>query len=673
MIQRPALYQRVGKSQIHLDFHTAEQVGEVGGSFDAAEFAQRLRDAHVDHVNLFAKCHHGWSYYPTDVGVTHPGLSFDLFGAQIEACRDAGLITGAYYTVGWSARDLDRNPEWAAAYRDGTPQAINVDHGAAPTDRRPPTSWIYLCPDGPYLRLMVSQVREIADRYSPDGFFFDICAAVPCFCARCRSGMATERVNLDDTGAVEAYNQRRWEGALDALGNAAQIGSGARWIFFNGTTVLHGDDRHLPTSTSGLALFNTHQELEDLPTTWGGYDKLPLRARYFHGLGWDLVAMSGKFHTSWGEFGGYKSQRALEYEARLMIANGARCNFGDQLHPNGRLDDQTYELLGSVYRSVRGLSEFIDGARPDSRLVICLSESEDDDQGVSRALLEAHREFVVVQPTELDPERHTAVVLAGSLPRREEDELVRYGADGGRILALGDAAWCWSEAMAAETFGIREARMVPADGDYSSFGGGELEELGSGLVYNYDPGLRYELARGAEVLARIHDALFDRTYERYCSHQNAPPREQATGYAAVHRYGRHLVAAHALGRLYLRHGAEIHRRLLWALFSAIEPRPVIEVSHLPPGGRVTVMHQAGRHRTLVHALYALPASRGSAVIVDDVVPITGVTARLRLTREVVAASDGRHGDPIPLVHHDDRSISIVLPVITMHTVVVLHH
>ena len=44
---------------------------------------------------------------------------------------------------------------------------------------------------------------------------------------------------------------------------------------------------------------NTQQELEDLPTTWGGYDKLALRAKYFHNLHQPIAAMSGKFHTMW--------------------------------------------------------------------------------------------------------------------------------------------------------------------------------------------------------------------------------------------------------------------------------------------------------------------------------------------------------------------------------------
>ena len=76
----------------------------------------------------------------------------------------------------------------------------------------------------------------------------------------------------------------------------------------------------------------TQHDLEDLPTTWGGDDKLPVRAKLFANAGVPIVAMRGNFHTSWGEFGGFKHPDAIRCEAASMIAFGAAYNFGDQLH-----------------------------------------------------------------------------------------------------------------------------------------------------------------------------------------------------------------------------------------------------------------------------------------------------------------------------------------------------
>ena len=48
--------------QIHLDFHTSEQITPICRDFDAEEFARTLAEAHVNSVTCFSKCHHGMIY-----------------------------------------------------------------------------------------------------------------------------------------------------------------------------------------------------------------------------------------------------------------------------------------------------------------------------------------------------------------------------------------------------------------------------------------------------------------------------------------------------------------------------------------------------------------------------------------------------------------------------------
>ena len=77
----------VGKRQVHLDFHTSEKLPFIGKDFSKKQFQEALKLGNIDAINIFAKCHHSWSYYPTKVGKMHPNLDFDLLGAQIEACH----------------------------------------------------------------------------------------------------------------------------------------------------------------------------------------------------------------------------------------------------------------------------------------------------------------------------------------------------------------------------------------------------------------------------------------------------------------------------------------------------------------------------------------------------------------------------------------------------------
>ena len=82
--------ERLPMRQVHLDFHTAGSIPDVGQDFDAGEFARTVKAAHIDSMTVFSKCHHGYSYHPTEVGRMHPSLGFDLMGAQIEALHGTG-------------------------------------------------------------------------------------------------------------------------------------------------------------------------------------------------------------------------------------------------------------------------------------------------------------------------------------------------------------------------------------------------------------------------------------------------------------------------------------------------------------------------------------------------------------------------------------------------------
>jgi len=46
-----------------------------------------------------------------------------------------------------------------------------------------------------------------------------------------------------------------------------------------------------------------------------------------------------------GEFGGFKRPAALRHECGAMLASGAKCSVGDQLHPNGEMNLDTYRLI----------------------------------------------------------------------------------------------------------------------------------------------------------------------------------------------------------------------------------------------------------------------------------------------------------------------------------------
>ena len=97
---------------VHLDFHTSPDIDGIGEGFDKEKFTRVIRDADVELVTVFAKCHHGYTYYPSKVGQMHPGLKFNLLKEEIEAIHAAGAKAPIYITAGWSKKDADEHPEW---------------------------------------------------------------------------------------------------------------------------------------------------------------------------------------------------------------------------------------------------------------------------------------------------------------------------------------------------------------------------------------------------------------------------------------------------------------------------------------------------------------------------------------------------------------------------------
>jgi hypothetical protein len=166
---------RIPARQVHLDFHTSEHIPDVGARFDKTQFQDALRIGHVNAINVFAKCHHSWSYYPTRVGKPHPHLKRNLLGEEIEACHEIGVRAPIYYTIGFSVNDVEKHPEWAARDKDGVilPRDYNVN--ATPTDRKPIFEWKFLCPSGTYLELILAQTEEICSTFPVDGMWYDIC------------------------------------------------------------------------------------------------------------------------------------------------------------------------------------------------------------------------------------------------------------------------------------------------------------------------------------------------------------------------------------------------------------------------------------------------------------------------------------------------------------------
>ena len=656
--------------QIHLDFHCSEHIKGIGECFDEKSFQACLKKAKVSSINLFAKCHHSWSYYPTKIGKVHPHLNFDLLGQQIKASQEIGLKTFIYFTMGWSANDAEDHPDWCARNKDGSFIIHSpIEAGESENTTLPYYHWKFMCVNSGYHQLIYDQIKELCELYTVDGFWFDIYQVHrKCFCPTCLESMESMGYDVDNPNDVESHNAYQIKAHCNALNQLIHQYMPEAKVFYNGTTALDegSNFRHR------MYEHNTIQDLEDLPTTWGGYDKLPMQAKYFLNAGYPITAMSGKFHTAWGEFGGFKHPDALKYEAAAMVASGANCNFGDQLHPNGIMDTSTYENIGHAFDYVEQIEAYGIGGKPISRLGLWRSFDQDCDEGLSKMLLEKQIDFDVANFSEDFSEYEVLIFPSQSKLSEEEILKVRgFIKSGGSVITLSKSLLNFVEGGISTDFGVEYLGDSKFDCDYTLIKETLYPIFVKTPFLNYYPAIRVKATESIEVLADVFEPYFNRTSEHYCSHQKTPFKETKATYPAIIKRGNCLFIAHELDVMYHKYGARIHRDLFNNCLNLLYKNPMLKVV-LPSTARINLLHQENQKCFALHLLYSSPIRRGMASVIEDNVPLKNIQVAFQFPETI---------DSVTLIpDHQNLNISknnssciVTIPEFKTHCILLFHY
>ncbi|WP_217592840.1 alpha-amylase family protein [Cohnella sp. GbtcB17] len=649
--------------QVHLDFHTSELIEGIGSSFSAEQFQAMLKLGHVDSITVFSKCHHGWAYHPSTANEMHPHLTFDLLGAQIEAAHAIGVKTPVYLSAGLDEKLARVHPEWLVRRADESTQW-------APDFLSP--GYHEFCMNTPYLDILVAQIEEVVQKYDADGIFLDIVGIRKCYCQFCVRSARAEGIDPRDEIAMRPLRERTYLRYAERTNEAVHKHRPGLPVFHNGG--------HIPQGRRDLAFLNTHQlELESLPTGGWGYDHFPLSARYVQQLGRPFLGMTGKFHLSWGEFGGYKHPNALRYEAALSLANGAGCSVGDQLHPDGLMDEATYRLIGAAYKEVEEKEAWCAGAANVADIAIFGVEASgrhrgtgtnvaDADKGAARMLLETNRLFDVVD-LESDWTAYPVLILPDLIPADAEIEakLAAYVGQGGRVLATGNAGLRPDGSGFALDFGARWVGSNPYRPDYfvpaGPFGPGE----GASAVM-YGEGQRIEAA-GGRVLGYRENPYFNRDAFSFSSHLHTPNDRQSREPGMIEHDAGIYIAWNVFGA-YAEHGNLVLRQMVDYALDRLLAAPTLETT-LPAQGVTTLQEQPAHRRLVHHLLYAAPVRRGKNVeIVEDLVPIRDVACTVRTDRPVGSVYLAPQMTELPFTTQDGK-VSYTVPVVECHQMVVL--
>lgn len=654
--------------QVHLDFHTSPDISDIGAGFDKNEFQNALRTAHVDSITLFSKCHHGLSYHPTNVGRMHPGLKFDLLGAQMEACREIGVAAPVYVSAGLDQYAAFEHPEWRFVNSDGNCTGWS---GKAVVP-----GFVCMCFNTDYLDYLCAQIEE-AVRLFPDanGVFLDIIAERDCCCPACIRSMRDAGLNPEDPA------DRMIQSRKTLLTYYARATAAARCLNAN-MPVFHNSG-NVSSGRRDILQYFSHLELESLPTGGWGYDHFPLSARYVEQLGLDYLGMTGKFNSSWGEFGGLKHPNALRYECAAMLAFGAKCSVGDQAHPSAALDEGTYRAIGAAYSEVEASEPWCVGSRNAAEIGLVLNEgtgnsvpgAKEADTGASRVLLEEHMFFDALD-ADSDFSGYKLLILPDHV--RTDDRLKRkideYIRGGGRVLLSGESGFGTDGGAFLFDVGAEIGNVSPFCPDYIL----PHADFRAGFVQT--PMVMYSASRRVRIrdgfsFGDVFDPYFNRSFNHFCSHQHTPNRLSPSGFACACAKGSAAYIAHCVFSQYHAHGGVEYRKYAAAVIRRmLGGACMCEFSAFPSTARASLRRQDAERRLVLHLLYAEKSLRGgtpaagtmggarpaAVEVIEDLVPLQNVGVRLRTGAEVENVELVPGHVRIPFMY-DDGALCFTVP------------
>ena len=643
------------KRQVHLDFHTSEFV-PVGDKFSKEQFQSALKAGHIDSITVFSKCHHGWSYHPTEANEMHPTLKFDLLGAQLEACKEINVKAPVYISAGFDEKDYLRHPEWHCVVSPDKERQKEYENEV---------HFHLLCFNTGYLEVLCKQIEEVMVKYNPCGIFLDIISPKICYCEKCKSDMKALGLNIENEKDREEFSQIVFNKYLEATNNAVRKYSETTTIFHNQGHIPKGDYRFIEK--------NTHLELESLPTGGWGYDHFPLSAAYVRSLGnKEFLGMTGKFHHSWGEFGGFKHPNALIFETALSVMNGAGCSVGDQMHPSGEMNMATYNLIGKAYSMIEEKEPWLINAKNTADIAVLSAEAITGDRdvkadtGANRMLLESNYLYDFIDET-MDISKYKLLVLPDVKGISEEmlEKVKVFLNNGGKVIASGESI-------------VKDDKFIL---DFGSEYLGKNEFSPTYLIPHYDTvnGVTEYLMRAnsykfkvntGEVVASMQNPYFNRTLEHFCSHAHTPnnPEEEFSG-AVINKniayIGWDIFSAYAI------HGHLCFKELFKAVLEKMLGNEKTVTVDIPDKAVVTYTYQEKEKRNILHLLYAHTTVRGKGTeVIEDTVPLYNVNCSVKYSKKPSRVSLQPQNEELTF-DFVNGEVKFIVPKVDIHAMVVI--
>ena len=653
---------KIPTRQIHLDFHTSEYIENIAALYDSDEFTNMVKEAHVNSVTVFARCVHGFMYYPSlkFKEHIHPHLiNHNLLSDQVQALHKAGIKAPVYIAVQWDRYTANKHPEWLIRKKDGS-------HEGAPFIE--PGFNQSLCVNTAYYDFLVEHTIEICELLGPDldGLFFDMVGIRPCYCAACRAEMKDLGIDMWKEEEVRRFAKTVMDRFKIQMTEAVRIYNKDCTVFYNAG--------HIGPCTLESRNAYTHFELESIPSGQWGYLHFPITARYARTLGKECLGMTGKFYKEWGDFHSLKNQAALEFECFRMLSYGFACSVGDQLEPTGALNKYTYRLIGKVYEQIERYEEWSMPSVPIAEAALVTSENSmyelqipESIMGASQMLEEISLQFDIVGH-DADLLRYRLVILTDDLIVEQEfqEKLDEYIDSGGSVLSCGKGGLS-GDMSYPKCFSVN---YVGEENIYPNFAipkGFMAKGLESGNEYvMYFRGETILPGETGEVILEAGGPYFKREKEHFCSHIYTPSAKGPTFPAAI-MGNQTILFAHPLFSIYRECAPYWCKKLIENGMDLLLKKRMIRHNG-PSYLSVQILYQPDKCRYCAHLLSYVPVRKSVTIdVIEERTTLYNITMEFTLPQIISKVYSIMDEEELPVMNG-----KVVIPKIDGYAILELH-
>ena len=576
---------------MHFDFHTSPGVEHIFGNFDAEKFAEQLASAHIEHVNLTARCNMGYSYYNTKVGKKYPGLGDrDPFKEMLDACHKRGIGVTAYFNVGLNHELSADNPGW-----------LKIDaNGRVYRDNKRDNFFRMMCHNTPYRAHFLNEVKEIC-KYDIDGLFCDCFQLRECFCPVCTAEMNKLGVDQTNADAVRNYQKEVRRSFADEILEAMGEKRGKIKVYFN--------------DMSRAAGHQTHAEVECLTTTAGwGYDYFDSMAAYTRTIYEDRVYMSARFQNSWGDFGGIKPLASMQNDLYDAMMNSFGLSFGDHMHPVDGFEPQVASDIAAVMEEKMAYEPYTQDADNLVEIGVVLHSNDATGhlpafvKGVARMFKELKLTYNVYDETgAFDADEIKLLVVSENADFDEgfKARLSRYIRRGGKVLFAGSAIDLGKEIGALDF--VELVGEDTRDNAYFTTEGSDMR------MAMYLPSRVIKNQGGTEVAKYVNNVMNFTWDGRQATFYR--PQGEPTEYSAAVIKDNVACVCFDIFKAYADNFLVAHRELIETLFGQLLPEKMIDAPNMPKTATVALTKNS--EHTVLHVKATYPEHKMNRGIIEE--------------------------------------------------------